>query len=112
MSGRYGQIAFTPSVAEEQDRHGSRRFYARRQARYADTGEPDVLGEQERIFLAGRDGFYLATVSERGWPYVQFRGGPVGFLRVLDGHRIAWADFRGNFQYISVGNLADEARIA
>src|SRR3954462_13766973 len=112
MSGHYGEIAFTPAVAEAQERHGSRRFYARRQARLAEAGGPDTLGEDEQSFVAERDGFYLATVSGSGWPYVQYRGGPVGFLRVLDERQLAWADFRGNFQYISVGNLAEDPRVA
>jgi uncharacterized protein len=65
-------------------------------------------------FLQTRDGFHLATVGETGWPYVQFRGGPPGFLHVLDEHTIAWADFRGNRQYVSTGNLdpAGDARVA
>ena len=112
MSGHYGEIAFTPSVAAAQSRHGSRRFYARRQERLAGSAAPEVLGEDESAFIAERDSFYLATVSQSGWPYVQYRGGPTGFLRVLDEHRLAWADFRGNFQYISVGNVADEPRVA
>ena len=112
MSGRYGEIAFTPAVAEVQEQHGSRRFYARRQARLTEASAPDTLGEDEQAFVAARDGFYLATVSLSGWPYVQYRGGPVGFLHVLDEARLAWADFRGNFQYISVGNLAEDARVA
>jgi uncharacterized protein len=66
----------------------------------------------ERDFLAERDGFYLATVSETGWPYVQYRGGPPGFLRVIDDHTLGWADFRGNLQYISTGNLAGDDRVA
>lgn len=68
--------------------------------------------EGEADYLAERDGFYLATVSETGWPYVQFRGGPTGFLRVVDDHTIGWADFRGNLQYISTGNVAGDDRVA
>jgi predicted pyridoxine 5'-phosphate oxidase superfamily flavin-nucleotide-binding protein len=112
MSGRYGEIAFTAAVAEVQSRHGSRKFYSRRQARLRESPEPEALGDDERTFLANRDSFYLASVSQSGWPYVQYRGGPPGFLRVLDEHRLAWADFRGNFQYITVGNLVDEPRVA
>jgi len=70
------------------------------------------MSEDEREYLAERDSFYLATVSETGWPYVQFRGGPPGFLRVVDAHTIGWADFRGNLQYISTGNLAGNDRVA
>ncbi len=72
----------------------------------------DALTEDAREFLGQRDGFYLATVSETGWPYVQFRGGPVGFLRVIDEHTLGWADFRGNLQYISTGNLGTDDRVA
>jgi uncharacterized protein len=112
VSQRYGEIAFTPAVAEEQSRRGSRRFYARKLARAEATDSPEPLTQDERDFLVDRDGFYLATVSESGWPYVQFRGGPTGFLRVLDDHTLGWADFRGNLQYISTGNLAGDNRVS
>jgi len=109
MSRHYGDIAFTDAVSEVQDRHGSRTFYDRHRAR---ATAPDVLGEDERAYLADRDEFSLATVGETGWPYVQFRGGPAGFLHVLDEHTLAWADFRGNLQYVSVGNVAGDDRVA
>jgi predicted pyridoxine 5'-phosphate oxidase superfamily flavin-nucleotide-binding protein len=104
-------------VQEEQDRHGSRRFYARHQARAEGAREAapargDPLTADVRTYLAERDSFYLATVGTTGWPYVQFRGGPRGFLRVLDDHTLGWADFRGNLQYISTGNLDHDARVA
>ena len=73
---------------------------------------PDRLGPAERAFLAERDGFYLASVGATGWPYVQYRGGPVGLLRVLDDSTLAWADFDGNLQYISTGNVSVEDRVA
>lgn len=72
----------------------------------------DALGPGEVAFILGRDGFYQATVSQNEWPYVQFRGGPVGFLRVLDEKTIGYADFRGNRQYLSVGNLNANDRVA
>jgi len=72
----------------------------------------DRLGEAETQFIATRDSFYMATVSETGWPYVQHRGGPPGFLRVLDDKTLAFADFRGNRQYISLGNTAGNDRVA
>ena len=72
----------------------------------------DRLGPAEAAFLAARDSFYMATVSETGWPYVQHRGGPPGFLKVLDEQTIGFADFRGNRQYVSVGNLAGDDRVA
>ena len=68
------------------------------------------LGEQESAFIAARDSFYEATVSESGWPYVQFRGGPAGFLKVLDAQTLGYARFRGNMQYVSTGNLRTQDR--
>jgi len=109
MSYRFGEVAFTPAVKALQEERGSRASYARLEA-----GPPrgDRFGPDERAFIEARDGFYLATVSETGWPYVQFRGGPPGFLRVLDEHTLGWADFRGNRQYVSVGNLRGDDRVA
>ena len=72
----------------------------------------DRFTEAETAFIAGRDSFYMATVSETGWPYVQHRGGPAGFLRVLDDRTLGFADFLGNRQYISVGNLAASDRVS
>lgn len=109
MTARYASIAFTGSVRDAQTRYGSRSANARLDG--APT-EPDSLTEAERAFIAARDGFYLSTVSETGWPYIQFRGGPRGFLRVLDERTIGWADFRGNRQYISMGNATANDRVA
>ena len=79
-------------------------------ARAIDTVLADGhVSEDERAYLSERDSFYLATVSATGWPYVQFRGGPPGFLQVIDDHTLGWADFRGNLQYISTGNAAGSA---
>jgi len=72
----------------------------------------DRLTENEIAFIAGRDSFYMASVAENGWPYVQHRGGPAGFLRVLDDKTLAFADYRGNRQYISTGNLSADDRVA
>jgi hypothetical protein len=109
MGRRFAELAFTPLVKEQQQRHGSRESYRRVEER----GEPGTrLGPEEREFIAGRDGFYMATVSETGWPYIQYRGGPKGFLRVLDGQTLGFADLRGNKQYISVGNLNHDDRVA
>ena len=111
MSRAFAEIAFTPAVRAAQARHGSAAAYAR----FVDPGSAragERLGAKEQAFIAGRDGFYQATVSETGWPYVQFRGGPPGFLTVLDDQTIAYADLRGNRQYVSVGNLAGDDRIA
>lgn len=112
MSNGYFTVAFTPGVQAAQSRYGSQKAYARYQAqtRLSATGDPLTPAETE--FIAERDGFYLGTVGETGWPYVQFRGGPQGFLRVLDDHTLGWADFRGNRQYISIGNVAGNDRVA
>jgi uncharacterized protein len=72
----------------------------------------EAFTENEEAFIAERDSFYMASVSETGWPYVQYRGGPPGFLKVLDETTLAFADFRGNHQYISVGNLDANDRVA
>ena len=104
----FGEIAFTPAVQALQVEHGSRTNYAGMQSR----GGPDGLGESERDFLAAADSFYLASVSETGWPYVQHRGGPAGFVKVISPTRIAFADFRGNRQYVSAGNVSKDDRVA
>ena len=103
MTNRYHETAFTPAVRRLQERAGSREAYAGAGAR---GGLNDRFGAREAQFIAERDGFYLATVSEAGWPYVQFRGGPPGFARVLDDTTLGWADFRGNQQFVSAGNAS------
>ena len=112
MSKHYGAIAFTEAVRDVQRDHGSHVFYDRKRIQGAAVPGADALTEDEKDYLAERDSFYLATISETGWPYVQFRGGPTGFLRVVDDHTIGWADFRGNLQYISTGNVAGDNRVA
>ena len=102
MARAFLDIAVTPSVLAAQTANGSAAHYAN----FRSTREKTVLGAQERSFIAARDSFYMATVSETGWPYVQHRGGPPGFLRVLDDETLAFADYRGNRQYISLGNLS------
>ncbi len=109
MSRAFSDIAFTPTVRAVQTRMGSRSAYAPMD--HSDERD-DSLGAPEADFIRARDGFYQATVSETGWPYVQFRGGPAGFLKVLDAKTIAYADFRGNVQYVSVGNLQGNDRVA
>jgi predicted pyridoxine 5'-phosphate oxidase superfamily flavin-nucleotide-binding protein len=106
----FADIAFTPAVRAEQERKGSARAYSNMLAPDADGG--DRLSPDEADFLTARDGFYQATVSESGWPYVQFRGGSPGFLQVLDDRTIAYADYAGNRQYISTGNLAGDDRVS
>jgi len=108
MTYGFLDIAMTPSVKAAQaangvgdqwsDFHGRRAF--------------DHFTDNERAFIAARDSFYMATVSQTGWPYIQHRGGPPGFLKVLDEQTLGFADFRGNRQYISVGNLAADSRAA
>ncbi|MFO1352771.1 MAG: pyridoxamine 5'-phosphate oxidase family protein [Gammaproteobacteria bacterium] len=109
MARAFAEITFTPSVKAAQTRYGSRDAN-----RGFELGEEagDELSERETEFIASRDSFYQATVSDSGWPYVQHRGGPVGFLKVLDARTLGFTDFRGNVQYLSVGNLAANDRIA
>src|SRR4051812_9005680 len=105
---RFHTITFTPEVRAAQERMGSRKSYAR----VPSTEAPDLLGPDEIAFLAERDSFYMASVGEGGWPYVQHRGGPRGFVNVLDEHTLAFADYRGNRQYISLGNVTRDDRVA
>lgn len=109
MSQNFARIAFTPLVKEQQTLHGSRRQYERVEQSSAPGHR---LTEAERGFIATRDSFYMASVSETGWPYIQHRGGDPGFLRVIDDSTIAFPDYRGNRQYISVGNLLHDDRVA
>jgi hypothetical protein len=111
MSHAFAEIAFTPSVKAAQQRDGSRSNYARSFEGHAEVFN-DRLGEAEVDFIAAQRSFYMATVSETGWPYLQHRGGPRGFLKVLDDRTLAFADYAGNRQLISVGNLATNDRVA
>ncbi len=113
MSEHYRTIAVTDDVRQAQSRYGSRAAHARSDAQPPAGPEPrDALELDELSFIAALDGFYLASVSETGWPYVQFRGGPPGFAQTPDEHTIAWADFRGNRQYISTGNIQGDDRVS
>ena len=109
MSHKFFDLAFTPKVKAIQERYGTRKHYAR-----FEGGGSDFQGLTfaETDFIASRDGFYIATVNEEGQPYIQFRGGPPGFLKAIDDRTLAYADFRGNLQYISVGNLSGNDRAA
>ncbi len=109
MARAFAEIAFTDSVKAAQTRHGSRRAYQKFEL---DPERGDRLSEREIDFITDRDSFYMGSVNETGWPYVQHRGGPKGFLKVLDDRTVAFADFRGNKQYISVGNLNVDDRVA
>lgn len=109
MAYAFAKIAFTPPVRAQQDKHGSG-GYARLLSDERSGG--DVFTDRECAFIERCDGFFQATVSATGWPYVQFRGGAPGFLRVEGRTTLAYADLRGNRQYISLGNLAGDNRIA
>ena len=109
MPRNFGSLVFTPLVKALQEQHGSRRQYARLEA---SDSSPGRLGPEESAFIADRDTFYMATLGSTGWPYIQHRGGPKGFLKVIDESTIAFADFLGNKQYISTGNLLSDNRAA
>ena len=109
MAHTFGSLAFTPVVKELQERYGSRRQYERLAAQGASY---QGLGLDEREFIGERDSFYMASIGSTGWPYVQHRGGPKGFLKVLDNQTIAFGDYRGNKQYVSTGNLLTDDRVA
>ena len=107
MTHKFADITFTDGVKAAQQHYGSRPNNERLQTL---AGPNDQLGPREAGFIALRDTFYLATVNETGWPYVQHRGGPAGFLRVLSPTQLAYADFRGNTQLISTGNVSNNNR--
>lgn len=106
MAGRFLQTLFTPDVLAEQ-----RRYFGRSREI---SGQPErnPLTEEEAEFIAQRDSFYLSTVTSEGWPYLQHRGGPRGFLKVLDSGTLGFADYSGNRQLISTGNVAGNDRVA
>ncbi|HRI04692.1 MAG TPA: pyridoxamine 5'-phosphate oxidase family protein [Pyrinomonadaceae bacterium] len=108
MPNPFAKIAFTDSVKKTQEQYGVRRA----NERLENIDRLDELTHNEAVFIGERDGFYMATVNEDGHPYVQFRGGPKGFLKVLDEKTLGYADFRGNLQYISVGNIAKNNKAA
>ncbi len=109
MSRKYTELTFTDSVKQTQEHYGSRRQGAKMEA----MDWPDErLSDREAGFISERDSFYVASVGENGWPYVQFRGGPKGFLRVLDKRTLGFADFRGNLQDITTGNISNDNRVA
>lgn len=114
MRHRYLDIASTPSVREARERYGSAAQWARADApaTLEETVRNQRMGAAEQDFIAERDGFYLASVSETGWPYVQFRGGPIGFLKTIDDSTLGYADFRGNRQYITTGNVQTNDRVS
>ncbi len=108
MAKNYLEIAFTESVKAQQEKYGTRKHYEKNEKIERGT----ELSFPEADFIEKRDSFYLATIGENGFPYVQFRGGEPGFLKVLDKQTLGYADFKGNLQYISVGNLGGNNRAA
>ena len=109
MSAHYLNLLFTDGARAAQTAAGSRKAYAR-----ADDApdQPDVLGPRELEFIAARDSLYMATLGKDGWPYLQHRGGPPGFVKTLSDRHLGFADFRGNRQFISLGNLAPDGRVS
>lgn len=109
MGNRFFSLTFSEAVKEQQEIFKSRSGYLR-----AEKG-PDShheLTEDEAHFISLRDSFYMASIGHEGWSYIQHRGGPIGFLKVLSPKQLAFADFSGNRQYISVGNLTEHSKVA
>ena len=109
MPHKYYEAMFTDAIRKLQEKYGSRKMYEKAENSSRENKE---LSEAEAQFIQKRDSFYMATVTETGWPYVQHRGGKPGFIKVLSPNAIAFADYAGNRQYISVGNLQDETRVS
>jgi predicted pyridoxine 5'-phosphate oxidase superfamily flavin-nucleotide-binding protein len=107
MGREFTKIAFTAAVKALQTRYGSRENYARLENGSANNTVTPAIAE----FITARDSFYMGTVNSNGWPYIQFRGGSQGFLKVLDEYTLGFADFQGNLQYISTGNLSENDRV-
>jgi predicted pyridoxine 5'-phosphate oxidase superfamily flavin-nucleotide-binding protein len=105
MPNRFKQTVSTPAVLAAQE------HYYGRAAQPGPAPDHDPLTDDERAFIAERDSFYLGTISASGWPYIQHRGGPRGFLRTLDAQTLVFADFGGNRQMLSTGNLATNDRV-
>ena len=108
MAYGFLDITATPSVKAAQADNGSLEFWSG----FKGNREFDRFTKGEAAFITSRDSFYIASVTETGWPYVQHRGGPAGFLKVLDERTLGFADFRGNRQYISLGNIRADDRVA
>jgi len=107
MSANFERLSRTDSVREAQ-----KHYYGASEPQVDAATPLDELTAEETDFIRARDSFYMATITENGWPYIQHRGGPPGFLRVLDPHTLAFADYRGNRQMLSTGNLANNDRVA
>jgi len=109
MARAFAQLAFSPAVKAAQARYGAREHGERLES--AQQPARDRLNADLIAFIAAADSFFIGTAGEDGWPHVQHRGGPVGLLKVLDDRTLAFADFSGNRQYITVGNLAENDRV-
>lgn len=109
MAQNFTTYTFTDSVKKAQEKYGSRSSYLNMESKGVDQFQ---LFQRETAHIQNMDSFYLSTVNENGWPYVQFRGGPKGFLKIIDRSTLGYADFRGNMQYISTGNINDNNRVA
>ncbi|MEM6375423.1 MAG: pyridoxamine 5'-phosphate oxidase family protein [Pseudomonadota bacterium] len=110
MAKAYYEHLFTQTVRDLQNAQGTQDLYAEAMRQHAPADSR--LGPSEKRFITLRDGFYMASLSQSGWPYVQFRGGPRGFLKVIDAQTLGYADYRGNRQYISDGNILADDRVA
>jgi predicted pyridoxine 5'-phosphate oxidase superfamily flavin-nucleotide-binding protein len=108
MAKNFAEIAFTDAVKKLQEKHGSRRGYERMER----FSKVDGLTDHEMSFIQNRDSFYLASIGAKEFPYIQHRGGPKGFLKVLDSKRLGFIDFIGNRQYVSVGNMATNNNVS
>lgn len=108
MPRAFSQIAFTPAVKNAQVRYSSREANALFEA---DTEQRNTISDREQALIGNIDTFFMSSVGENDWPYVQHRGGPKGFLKILDEHTLGFADFAGNRQYISAGNLMKNNRV-
>ena len=108
MARNFASLAFTPAVKHLQEQYGSRSAYARMEKQVYQDG----LTENEEAFIAERDSFYMASIGANGFPYIQHRGGPKGFVQAIDAHTLAFVDVRGNQQFISLGNISERPNVS
>jgi len=109
MTDRYLEIATSDAVKDLQERWGSRSAYSRFESGPLTSNQ---LGPEEIAFIEAQDSFFLASLNESGWPYIQHRGGPPGFLKVLGNNQLGFPDFKGNRQYLSFGNILKNPRVS
>ncbi|MBK9076614.1 MAG: pyridoxamine 5'-phosphate oxidase family protein [Flavobacteriales bacterium] len=109
MAKNFASLAFTPAVQKQlQEQYGSRSAYARMEKQVYQDG----LTENEQAFIAERDSFYMASIGANGFPYIQHRGGPHGFVQAIDANTVAFIDVQGNQQFISVGNISERPNVS